>query len=515
MNMAAQIDKVNQRAALLQQRATESPVQWDLLDAALADLRLVLEELQTSEDELQLQHQTLIETRQQVDDERQRYQDLFDFAPDGYLVTDPTGVIQEANRAIASMLDRPHRFLIGKPLSVLIPPVDQSALYEILAQLNQPYRFSKAQAQDWEVKILPRNAPPLEVAIRYSAIYDREGTILRLLWSLHDITQRQQMHFQLEQLNVSLEDQVCERTLELTQAKEDAEAAHQARNTFLAMMSHELRTPLNAILGFSEILLTGIAGILNAQQLKSVKAIQVSGTHLLKLINDILDLSSSIADNLDLHLGPTHVSQVCETAIMLIQAQANTKGIRLSVNLSGEIGVALVDEQRLLQVLLNLLSNAVKFTPEGGCITLTTSLQPIDNSSLANRSPQPDSTPTDWIVVSIKDTGIGIAPENFVKIFQPFVQLDSALNRRYSGMGLGLALVRHLIDIQGGEISVSTTWGNQVYHIPVLDTQSPRALNLPAPSISRTAPNTLPTTPKLNHQGSCFTIHLPYRPVAQ
>lgn len=209
MDLSLQIDAVYQRALLLRQYANESPAQPNLIDKALSELHFVLEELQTSEEELRHQNQTLITTQHIVELERQRYQTLFDLAPDGYLVTDLQGKIYQANRAAAQLFAIPLEYLINKPLVVFIHELDRHLFQTRLVNLEQ--------IQNWELDLNPRNGEVTSLSIRVTQIQDPEHKGNMLLWSLHDITLRRQMSQQLQFAHDRLEERVEERTAELSQ----------------------------------------------------------------------------------------------------------------------------------------------------------------------------------------------------------------------------------------------------------------------------------------------------------
>ncbi|GAB4384467.1 MAG: hypothetical protein Kow00121_47960 [Elainellaceae cyanobacterium] len=213
MDISPQIEAVYQRALLLRQRATESPVQQDLIEAALSELYHVLDELQASEAELRQQNQLLNNTRHRVEAERQRYQDLFHSAPDGYLVTDAKGRIQEANLAIADLLNVPQPFLANKPLLLFIDGAARSAFQLKLMQLQQQEKI-----QNWELRLCPRNREPFDAAISISTIHDPITGLVRLRWLLRDVTELQHIKRLLERHNIELEYHVQERTAQLQQA---------------------------------------------------------------------------------------------------------------------------------------------------------------------------------------------------------------------------------------------------------------------------------------------------------
>ncbi|WP_008310603.1 putative bifunctional diguanylate cyclase/phosphodiesterase [Leptolyngbya sp. PCC 6406] len=192
MSISLQIEAVYQRALLLRQRATENPVQHDLMSEALKELYFVLEELQTSDEELQLQNQALVRTHHDLRVERQRYQDLFDLAPDGYIVTDRKGIIQEANYAIASMLQASQDFLIGKPLVLFVTEEARAEFHTKLLELCRFNGSDKPRMKDWHVQICPRHDPPFEGALTLSITRDLAGKVSSFRWLFRDITQQKQ-----------------------------------------------------------------------------------------------------------------------------------------------------------------------------------------------------------------------------------------------------------------------------------------------------------------------------------
>jgi PAS domain S-box-containing protein len=244
----------------------------------------------------------------------------------------------------------------------------------------------------------------------------------------------------LEKERASLARRVEERTAELNLANAELRQAARAKDEFLASMSHELRTPLNAILGLAEALQEQVFGSLNEKQLGYLHTIEESGQHLLALINDILDLSKVEASKVELQLGPVVVESVCQAGLQFIKQTALKKQIKVSSTLDSQVGTLQADERRLKQILVNLLGNAVKFTPEGGSVGLDV-VGDVERQR---------------VHFVVWDTGIGIAPEDIGRLFQPFVQLDSSLSRQYPGTGLGLSLVKRLVELHGGNVSVES-----------------------------------------------------------
>lgn len=249
-----------------------------------------------------------------------------------------------------------------------------------------------------------------------------------------------------------LEELVQQRTQELEAEKLLSEAANRAKSEFLSNISHELRTPLTGILGFSGVLMEQIFGSLNAKQKQYVECIHTSGKHLLDLINDLLDLTKIEAGKEELILESLLVEDVAQACLSLFQERCWQRGLEFKLAIAPEVTNCTADRRRLNQILVNLLSNALKFT-DVGSITLH-----------VEQTPQA-------ILFSVIDTGIGIATEDCEAIFQPFHQVDSGLNRKYEGTGLGLALSRRLAQLHGGDITVESELGRGscfTLHLPVV-----------------------------------------------
>jgi len=227
------------------------------------------------------------------------------------------------------------------------------------------------------------------------------------------------------------------------------EEAGRMKSEFLANMSHELRTPLNAIIGFSEILGDGLLGELSPPQRDAVNDIFSSGSHLLSLINDILDLSKVEAGKMTLELDAVQPAMLVQEALQVVREQAMAQRLRVITNVAADLGSLWLDQRKLKQILYNLLSNAVKFTPECGEIRIT--------ARRSTRQAIPDSPFADFLELIVADTGIGISNVDQARLFQPFIQIDSTLARRYEGTGLGLAMVKRLAELHGGSVSLDST----------------------------------------------------------
>ena len=277
-------------------------------------------------------------------------------------------------------------------------------------------------------------------------VRDAQGEVVEILSVGTDVTERRRAEEAIRKLNADLERRVIERTAELALAKDRAETADRVKSAFLATMSHELRTPLNSIIGFTGIILDGLAGPLNPEQERQLAMVQNSARHLLALINDVLDISKIEAAQLKVTSMPMSVPAAVANVVGIVRPLAEKKGLTLQVEVAPEIGSIRSDPRRVEQVLLNLLNNAIKFTEQGG---VTLSVAREDRPGLAGGA----------IRFAVRDTGIGLKPESLATLFQPFKQVDSGLSRSQEGTGLGLAICRRLAELMGGTVTVESEWG--------------------------------------------------------
>jgi len=232
---------------------------------------------------------------------------------------------------------------------------------------------------------------------------------------------------------------------ELERARDAAESSNRAKSQFLANISHELRTPLNAIIGFSSILMNQLFGHLGDQKyLEYAKDINESGSHLLDIINDILDISKAEAGKLTLAYEEVHVAKAIQKCVTILAERAEKKRVVISTNVPKSLPHLVVDRLRFIQIILNVLSNAVKFSNDGGAVEVNVTRLEGENGNF---------------IISIKDTGIGMTQEDLDKAFQSFGQVDSGLNRKYEGTGLGLPLTKKLLELHGGTIHIESEAG--------------------------------------------------------
>jgi PAS domain S-box-containing protein len=331
--------------------------------------------------------------------------------------------------------------VVGKLVQEIIPEPARALVvgkYKDAIQSRRPVHWE-------EVSDYPAGRKTGEVAV--APVFDAAGNCTQLIGTVHDITERKRAEDELRVIQASLERRVTERTAQLAVARDRAEAADRTKSTFLATMSHELRTPLNSIIGFTGLLLQGLAGPLNAEQTKQLRMVKDSGQHLLALINDVLDISKIEAGQIEIANAPFDLPESIQKVVQTVTPLANKKQVPLIAQIAPGVSRITSDRRRLEQILLNLLSNAIKFT-ERGEVTLTVEISPGTRDI-----PQPA------VRISVADTGIGIKPENLDMLFQPFRQLDTGLTRQHEGTGLGLAICKRLVERLGGTISVESEWG--------------------------------------------------------
>ncbi len=350
---------------------------------------------------------------------RQLLQDIVSNVPSLVYILDCDGKFVLVNDELERVLGVSSERLIGQTRQFVLPESTARQHRDNDLQVIQT-----GQSQSFEESAAEPDGTHYYLTTKFP-LYDAQHNVNAVCGISTDITQRKRVEETVRQANLELE------------------RAMRVKDEFLASMSHELRTPLNAILGLSQSLLEQLVGPLNERQLASLQIVEASGRHLLALINDILDLSKIEAGQITLDLLDIPVESVCTASLLFIKEAARQKHIKISRSMDWGVEWVKADERRLKQMLVNLLSNAVKFTPEGGQIELQVTGDSKEHT----------------ISFSVRDTGIGIAPENIVRLFKPFVQLDSGLNRQFEGTGLGLSLVARMAKLHGGSVSVESELG--------------------------------------------------------
>ncbi len=410
-DMGRKIDSAQQRLDFLLEQD-----QTNLLQSQPEIFFTVLEELSISLEELHVQHQEILETRQLLELERQRYQELFDLAPDSYFLTDSQGIIQKINYATELLFNTSSNFIIGKPLANFVAKSDREKFRSQLNQLK-----NSLQLKDWELILNPYQLSEFPASISVSTVRNYQGKVEGFRWQIRDLISCKQTEFQL------------------TEAKERAEAANLAKESFLAVASHEIRTPMTGILGFCSLLLNSE---LSTKQKTWVETINNNANGLLNIINDILDFVKIETGKLELENEPFNLNNCIQESLNLVSLEAEKKGLLLITNLADDLPIQIKgDRQKLKQILINLLNNSIKFTDKGNIRLSVQTTQKSDKITLE---------------FAIKDTGIGIPYNRLYRLFKPFSQIDSSTARRYGGTGLGLAICQKLVQNMGGQIWVNS-----------------------------------------------------------
>lgn len=557
---ASNLELLAQYTHILNQR-TQEINQWvgkarinspELLEESLEELCTTVEEMQIAEEELRLQNEQLRASQEERLAERQRYQDLFEFAPDAYLVTDVDGKILEANYAAAELFQLSQEFLIGKPLVLFVTQASRRNFSIQLIRLQETDWL-----QNWEITLQQRNGQIFDAAINVKAVRDRDGKAIGLRWLVRDVTIRKRReerlrllesvvvnandaiiiteaqpieepgprvlyvneaftrmtgytseeilgktprilqgentdrttlnkihtalldwqsivvelinyrkdgsefwvemsivpianetgwytHWIAVQRDITDRKQAEKQKIEIIReqvAREEAQAANRAKDEFIATVSHELRTPLQAVIGWTQILKRKLLD--RTMMNRALETIEHNAKMQAKLIEELLDLSRIAQGKVDLKMTAISLCQVIEIAIDTLRPIIEAKEIQLNTYLDDRDVSILGDAERLRQVVSNLLTNAIKFTPDRGNIEVSL----YYNDSHAQ--------------IIVKDNGKGISAEFLPYVFDRFRQADCQNSSAQTGLGLGLAIARQLVEMHGGTIHADSLGENQ------------------------------------------------------
>jgi PAS domain S-box-containing protein len=431
-------------------------------------------------EELRAQSDALVESQRLLEISRDRYADLYDFAPISYVTLEENGIIEEINLTGTEILEADRERLVGMPFRSFVHPEDRSRFLDHMRRCRQG---KSPVISALRLKSRSGLTIPVQLSSRPSRHLE-QGTV-SYRTALTDLTERERIEQEIRRLNADLENRVRERTLELEQANtrlseevgqrrhaeqqlkeyalaleaantalhkayEDARAAdrakleseraarteaektNQLKDEFLATLSHELRTPLNAMLGWVQLIRAG--RLETAEIERALVVIERNIRVQVQLVTDLLDMSRIISGKLSVDIQPVALPGVIASAIDSVHLSAEAAGITIEREVGVDVGIIRADPNRLAQVLSNLLSNAIKFSPSGRKVYVQ-----------ARRS-------NGNIEVRVRDLGTGIRPDFLPYVFDRFRQADSSQTRRQGGLGIGLSIARHLIEAQGGTI---------------------------------------------------------------
>jgi PAS domain S-box-containing protein len=360
-------------------------------------------------------------TEESLRQSERRFRELVQSANSIILRWDTEGRITFLNEFGQAFFGLREQECLGRSVLGTLVPESESGGRDLVALMRHVARHPEEHAVN-ENENVRHDGERVWIAWTNRPVYDQDGELVETLSVGNDVTQLKN----------------AERALKV--AKEAAESADRLKSAFLATMSHELRTPLNSIIGFTGLLIEGLAGPLNDEQARQLGMVRNSSRHLLALINDVLDLSKIEAGQLNVQKAPFDFREAATRVVESVRPLAEKKGLRVRFDLAPEVGTVVSDRRRVEQVLMNLLSNAIKFTDRGDV--------EVDSAITGGE-----------VVTSVRDTGIGVKPEDQPILFRPFQQVEVGLARTHEGTGLGLSICRKLLGLLGGSIDFTSVFG--------------------------------------------------------
>ena len=406
------------------------------LSLGKGDAQRLLHELQVHQIELEMQNEALRQAQDALEESRDQYVDLYEFAPVGYLSLNADGMVERINLTGTRLLGIDRDTILKRPFRTFIKGEDEDRwVRHFIAVKNGDENGIELTMQRRDGKVFHSRLDCKRSGVGAG------DTGIRI--ALTDISARRKLETELETHRNHLEELVFDRTIELAQAKDAAEAASRAKSVFLANMSHELRTPMNGIMGMTEMALRSTS---DPKLIDWLKKSQSAARHLLSVINDILDISRIEAERLTLEEKNFDLMTVLDDVMQMQETPAQTKGLGLSCTIDPAVPTRLCgDAHRLKQILINYTGNAIKFS-ERGAIDITVRTVEQDSQSVLLR-------------IEVSDQGIGISPEEQDRLFHAFTQVDDSSNRKYGGSGLGLVISSRLAHLMDGDAGVTSEVG--------------------------------------------------------
>ncbi|NEU80722.1 response regulator [Nostoc sp. UIC 10630] len=358
------------------------------------------------------------------------WQTTFDSIKDSVCLVDREGIILRCNLAMMQLFCKPsheilgcvHHELMGAELGI-----GDGACFRRAKETHQRQVLEFQSTERWFAKTI-------------DPVFDGYGTLTGAVFILSDITERKRASALLQEQN----DRLNQLMISLQQQTEQAQQANRIKDEFLAVLSHELRSPLNPILGWAKILQTSHQDAAKTQY--ALETIERNAKLQAQLIEDLLDVSRILQGKLSLHTVPVGLTLTIKAALETVRLAAEAKSIQIETVFEPNVGQVLGDSGRLQQVVWNLLSNAIKFTSQGGRVEVR--LERIENEL--------DTHPSEYTQITVSDTGMGISPDFLPYVFDYFRQADGTTTRRFGGLGLGLAIVRHLVELHGGTVQAAS-----------------------------------------------------------